>query len=71
MIEVRHAQPADEHTWLRLRCQLWPEAGSRKLPRSVLIPMAAFDDRAKGPLAVLLALDSAQQSVGLAELSIW
>ena len=67
MIEVRHAQPGDEDTWLRLRCQLWPD-GSRAEHAAEIA--SYFDARAKAPLAVLLAFDSAQRAVGLAELSI-
>ncbi len=67
MSRVREVEPTDAATWLRLRCQLWPD-GSEAEHRSEIERF--FTGEARAPFAVLLAEDTAGRGIGFAELSI-
>ncbi|HEV8382198.1 MAG TPA: aminoglycoside 6'-N-acetyltransferase [Gemmatimonadales bacterium] len=67
MTRIKQATPADATAWLELRCALWPE-GSRSEHRNEIEQF--FAGTLAEPLAVLLAVDDTNQTVGLAELSI-
>jgi len=66
-IEVRRARPEDRAGWLDLRRQLWPEGSEAEHAAEIA---DYFDGRAKAPLAVMLATESDDRTVGFAELSI-
>lgn len=66
-ISVRAARPSDAETWLRLRCDLWPEGTEAEHGEEIA---RFFAGESTEPLAVLLAEDAAGGVIGLAELSI-
>jgi aminoglycoside 6'-N-acetyltransferase I len=66
MIRVRHATPNDRPTWLRMRCELWPEGDSAEHASEVA---AFFAGGLRDPRAVLVA-DVDGRVAGFAELSI-
>jgi len=67
MAIIKRANQEDGAAWLELRCALWPE-GARDQHRAEI--QQFFAGELPEPLAVLLAFDSHEQAVGLAELSI-
>lgn len=67
MIEVRHVTPDDRPTWLKMRCELFPEGDAAEHGAEI---DAFFNGRLRDPAAVLIALDDAGEAVGFAELSI-
>ena len=67
MVAIRPVARSDAASWLRLRCELWPE-GSESEHRSEIEQFLAGQSRE--PQAVFLAVEPAESVVGLAELSI-
>lgn len=63
---VRLANAADAEIWLTLRCALWDDPPDEH--RAVI--NAFFAGAIGEPQAVLIAFDTAQRGIGLAELSI-
>lgn len=66
MITVRPVAPADAAAWRRMRLALWPEEAASVAPEVDQF----FAGGLKEPLAVLMAFDSADVPLGMAELSI-
>ena len=67
MVAIRPVKTSDAASWLSLRCALWPD-GSESEHRHDIEQFIA--GQAREPQAVLLALDTSENVVGFAELSI-
>jgi aminoglycoside 6'-N-acetyltransferase I len=67
MIAVRPAEPNDAASWLRLRAALWPDGTESEHAQEI---EQFFAGEASEPAAVLLAVGSSGEPIGLAELSI-
>lgn len=67
MVTIRRVTDRDADSWLELRCALWPD-GSESEHRGEIGQF--LTGQAREPLAVLLALDESERTLGLAELSI-
>jgi aminoglycoside 6'-N-acetyltransferase I len=68
VITVRHVQPGDRETWLRIRHALWPDGSEAEHREEIdqYFQVLARDRSA----AVLLAENQEGQSVGVVELAI-
>jgi aminoglycoside 6'-N-acetyltransferase I len=68
VINVRHVQPGDRDTWLRMRHALWPDGSETEHKKEI---DQYFRGLARGrPAAVLLAEHEDGHAVGVAELAI-
>jgi aminoglycoside 6'-N-acetyltransferase I len=65
-VQIRPVTPFDASRWLSLRCNLWPDGAQDH--RSEIASF--FAGRLVEPLAVLLAIEGANNVVGFAELSM-
>lgn len=67
MIHVRHVAAHDAAVWVEMRVDLWPEYGREWHADEVAAFLAGS---LRMPLAALIAVDSTDQPIGFAELSI-
>jgi aminoglycoside 6'-N-acetyltransferase I len=66
-MNMRPVTPADQAVWLSLRQALWPDTPITKHQDEMA---AFFAQRAREPLAVLLAVGDRDQAIGFVELSV-